>query len=69
MAAQNQNGNKTTSSEEVFSPNTPSAMDTTPIELGQIEVLQILNEHGEVDKGLEPDLSDEVLLRDRKSVV
>ena len=50
MAAQNQNGKKTTSSEEVFSPNTPSAMDTTPIDLGQIEVLQILNEHGEVDK-------------------
>ena len=69
MAAQNQNGKKTTSSEEVFSPNTPSAMDTTPIDLGQIEVLQILNEHGEVDKGLEPDLSDEVLLSTYRSMV
>lgn len=58
MAAQNPDKQKTASSEEVVSPNTPSVLDTTPIDLGCIEVLQILNEHGEVDKGLEPDLSD-----------
>ena len=53
---------KTTSSEEVVSPNTPSAMDTSPINLGHIEVLQILNEHGEVDKGLEPEISNDRLI-------
>ncbi len=69
MAAQNQNDKKTTSSEEVFSKNTPSSMNTSPIDLGQIEVLQILNEHGEVDKGLEPDLSNEVLLDTYRAMV
>ena len=53
MAFQEHEKNKTTSSEEVVSPNTPSAMHTSPIDLGHIEVLQILNEHGEVDGGLE----------------
>ena len=60
---------KTTSSEEVVSPNTPSVMDTTPIDLGHIEVLQILNEHGEVDKGLEPEFSDERLLEIYRAMV
>ena len=61
MAAQNQNEKKTTSSEEVVSPISPSVMRTSSINLGHIEVLQILNEHGEVDRGLEPKLSDEKL--------
>jgi pyruvate dehydrogenase E1 component alpha subunit len=69
MAAQNQNEKKTTSSEEVLSTNTPSALETTPIDLGQIEVLQILNEYGEVDSGLEPDFSDEVLLNTYRAMV
>ncbi|MBT4524647.1 MAG: pyruvate dehydrogenase (acetyl-transferring) E1 component subunit alpha, partial [Phycisphaerae bacterium] len=69
MAFQEHEKNKTTSSEEVVSPNTPSAMHTSPIDLGHIEVLQILNEHGEVDGGLEPDFSDEKLLGVYRSMV
>ena len=60
---------KTTSSEEVVSPNTPSAMDTSPINLGHIEVLQILNEHGEVDKGLEPEISNDRLIEVYRAMV
>tara|TARA_X000001036_G_scaffold109938_2_gene103000 strand:+ start:3327 stop:4490 length:1164 start_codon:yes stop_codon:yes gene_type:complete len=69
MAAQNPEKQKTTSSEEVVSPNTPSAMDTSRIDLGHIEVLQILNEYGEVDKGLEPDFSNERLLEVYRAMV
>ena len=47
---------------EVVSSGTPSAMDTSPIQLGSIEVLQILNEHGEVDSGLEPSFTAEQLI-------
>ena len=54
---------------EIVPPNTPSDMDTTPIQLGHIEVLQILNEHGEVDSGLEPDFDNEALLEIYKSMV
>ena len=45
--------------EDIPSPNTPSVMDTTPIQLGHIEVLQILNEHGEADAGLDPNLDND----------
>ena len=69
MAFQEHEKKKTTSSEEVVSPNTPSAMHTSPIDLGHIEVLQILNEHGEVDSGLEPDFNDEKLLEVYRSMV
>jgi pyruvate dehydrogenase E1 component alpha subunit len=69
MAFQEHEKKKTTSSEEVISPNTPSAMHTSPIDLGHIEVLQILNEHGEVDSGLEPDFSDEKLMEVYRSMV
>ena len=62
MAAENQDKIKSTSSEEVVSLTTPSAMNTNSINLGHIEVLQILNEYGEVDSGLEPELSDSTLL-------
>ena len=47
---------------EIIPPNTPSDMDTTSIQLGHIEVLQILNEHGEVDSGLEPDFDNKTLV-------
>jgi len=69
MEAEQQNKGRTTSSEEVVSPNTPSAMNTTPIQLGHIEVLQILNEHGEVDSGLDPKLDDMTLLTVYRSMV
>ncbi len=69
MAAHNQNDKKTTSSEEVVSPNTPSSMGTAPIDLGHIEVLQILNEYGEVDTGLEPDIGDDRLLEVYRAMV
>ena len=46
MKFENQEKKKTTSNEEVVSPSTPSAMDTSLINLGHIEVLQILNEYG-----------------------
>ncbi|MBC8201876.1 MAG: pyruvate dehydrogenase (acetyl-transferring) E1 component subunit alpha [Planctomycetes bacterium] len=69
MAAHNQNDKKTTSSEEVISPITPSSMDTAPIDLGHIEVLQILNEHGEVDAGLEPEIGHDRLLEVYRAMV
>ncbi len=69
MTFENQEKKKTTSNEEVVSPSTPSAMDTSLINLGHIEVLQILNEHGEVDSGLEPDYSDEQLIKVYEAMV
>ena len=54
---------------EIQSKNTPSAMNTTPIDLGQIEVLQILNEHGEADQGLDPNLDAQTLLSLYKAMV
>ena len=47
----------------------PAAMDTTPIELGQIEVLQILDEHGVIREGLEPALDDATLLKMHRGLV
>ena len=55
--------------QEVASSKTPSAMDTAPIQLGHIEVLQILNEHGEVDEGLEPSYSNDELIEMYTSMV
>jgi pyruvate dehydrogenase E1 component alpha subunit len=69
MAFQEHEKKKTTSSEEVVSPISPSVMRTSSINLGHIEVLQILNEHGEVDRGLEPKLSDEKLLEVYRAMV
>jgi len=69
MATENQDKTRTTSGEEVVSPNTPSAMNTTPIDLGHIEVLQILNEHGEVDAGLDPNLDDDTLIEVYRAMV
>ena len=45
MAPENQDTTRATSGEEVVPPHTPSVMNTGPIDLGHIEVLQILNEH------------------------
>jgi len=69
MATEDQDTARTTSGEEVVSPNTPSAMNTDPINVGHIEVLQILNEHGEVDKGLDPKLSNDTLMRVYRAMV
>jgi len=69
MTADNQEKKKITSNEEVVSPRTPSAMQTSLIDLGHIEVLQILNEHGEVDKGLEPNINDERLFEVYRAMV
>jgi TPP-dependent pyruvate/acetoin dehydrogenase alpha subunit len=44
-------------------------MDTTPIPLGHIEVLQILNEYGEADAGLDPNLDDDTLLSLHRAMV
>ena len=62
MAEQDQEKMKTSSGDEVIAPNTPSSMSTSRIDLGHIEVLQILNEHGEVDTGLEPELAESTLI-------
>ncbi|MEE2819391.1 MAG: thiamine pyrophosphate-dependent dehydrogenase E1 component subunit alpha [Planctomycetota bacterium] len=62
MATENPSHSKANEGQEVASSKTPSAMDTTPIQLGHIEVLQILNEHGEVDEGLEPSYSHDELI-------
>lgn len=69
MAPENQDTTRATSGEEVVPPHTPSVMNTGPIDLGHIEVLQILNEHGEVDSGLDPHLSDEILLKVHRAMV
>ncbi len=69
MATENQDTTKATSSEEVVPPQTPSAMHTGPIDLGHIEVLQILNEHGEVDGGLDPQIPDDSLLEIYRAMV
>ena len=66
---ENRDTTERTSPEDIPSPNTPSAMDTTPIQLGHIEVLQILNEHGEADAGLDPNLEDDTLLSLHRSMV
>lgn len=55
--------------EEIPPPSTHSSMDTSPIEVGPIEVLQILNEHGEVDPGLEPNLDEDTLLTLHRAMV
>jgi len=46
-----------------------SHMDTTPIDPGDIEVLQILDEHGQLDKSLDPPLDDELLVKMHRSLV
>lgn len=69
MAPENRETTRATSGEEVVPPRTPSAMNTGPIDLGHIEVLQILNEHGEVDSGLDPHLSDDTLLGVHRAMV
>ena len=54
---------------EVQPTRTRSAMDTTPIDLGRIEVLQILDEHAQVDEALDPRYDDEYLLRIHRGLV
>ena len=54
---------------EVQPTRTRSAMDTTPIDLGSIEVLQILDEHAQVDEALDPRYDDEYLLRIHRGLV
>ena len=44
-------------------------MDTSPIDPGHIEVLQVLNEHGDVDEAMAPDLEDRELLRVHRAMV
>lgn len=44
-------------------------MDTTTINPGNIEVLQILNEQGQVHEGLEPALDDATLLKIHRGLV
>ena len=46
-----------------------SNMDTSPIEPGNIEVLQILDEHGQLDKSLDPPLDDELLVKIHRGLV
>ena len=51
------------------SPTQASTMDTTPIDPGHIEVLQILDEHGQIHEGLEPALDDATLLKMHRGLV
>ena len=51
------------------SPTQASTMDTTPIDPGHIEVLQILDEHGQIRQGLEPALDDDTLLKMHRGLV
>ncbi len=44
-------------------------MDTTPIDLGHIEVLQILDEHAQLDEALDPGYAPEQLLRMHRGLV
>jgi pyruvate dehydrogenase E1 component alpha subunit len=69
MASHHQDKTKSSPGDEVIPPSTPSEMNTSPIDLGHIEVMQILNEHGEVDQGLEPSLSDERLLEVYRAMI
>jgi TPP-dependent pyruvate/acetoin dehydrogenase alpha subunit len=66
---ENQDTTERIKGEEIPASNTPSAMDTSPIQVGQIEVLQILNEHGEADSGLDPNLDTETLLSLHRAMV
>jgi pyruvate dehydrogenase E1 component alpha subunit len=50
-------------------PTEAIAMDTTTINPGNIEVLQILNEQGQVHEGLEPALDDATLLKIHRGLV
>tara|TARA_Y100000589_G_scaffold69394_1_gene61315 strand:- start:1233 stop:2408 length:1176 start_codon:yes stop_codon:yes gene_type:complete len=54
---------------EVQSTRTRSVMDTTPIDLGHIEVLQILDEHAQLDEALDPGYAPEQLLRMHRGLV
>ncbi|MEE2719634.1 MAG: thiamine pyrophosphate-dependent dehydrogenase E1 component subunit alpha [Planctomycetota bacterium] len=54
---------------EVQPTRTRSVMDTTPIDLGHIEVLQILDEHAQVDDALDPGYAPEQLLRMHRGLV
>ena len=44
-------------------------MDMNPIDLGRIEVLQVLDEHGNVDQARDPGLSDSELLAVHRAMV
>lgn len=50
-------------------PPAPGAFDARSIDLGRIECLQILNERGELDEGLRPDIDDVELLRLHRAMV
>jgi TPP-dependent pyruvate/acetoin dehydrogenase alpha subunit len=50
-------------------PPQPSGFRTRAIDLGRIECLQILNEHGELEEGFQPDFDDAALLRVHRAMV
>ncbi|MCH2133181.1 MAG: thiamine pyrophosphate-dependent dehydrogenase E1 component subunit alpha [Phycisphaerales bacterium] len=50
-------------------PDESGRMDTTPIDLGHIEVLQVLDEQGHVDESRDPGLSDAELLAVHRAMV
>jgi pyruvate dehydrogenase E1 component alpha subunit len=50
-------------------PPRRDGFDRSSIDVGRIECLQILNEHGEVDQGLVPDLDDTELLELHRAMV
>jgi TPP-dependent pyruvate/acetoin dehydrogenase alpha subunit len=50
-------------------PPRRDGFDRASIDVGRIECLQILNEHGEVDQGLMPDIEDTELLEMHRSMV
>lgn len=60
LAAENQSGMKT---------NSQDCMDTNPIDLGSIEVLQVLDEQGTLNPSRDPGLSDESLLAVHRAMV
>jgi TPP-dependent pyruvate/acetoin dehydrogenase alpha subunit len=57
------------SSIDVQSTRTPSAMDTTPIDLGSIDVLQVLDEHANVDASRDPNYERGQLVKMHRGLV
>jgi len=54
---------------EATPPPTTSAFNTRAIDPGRIECLQILDERGRVERGMEPDFTDEQLLEVHRAMV
>jgi pyruvate dehydrogenase E1 component alpha subunit len=52
------------------SPTPPaSGFNTRAIDLGRIECLQILDENGDIEEGLHPDIEDKELLRVHRAML